>query len=146
MVLAQTTNTQCISVLSEEIAMKCLRVRRLTRAYLTTEIFAPFGNRPLLPPYLHPCAVTAALVLHVAIVQLWGVSSAGLSMGRQTVLRRGERGRQFSLGLATGASLACCEHLMGGERQEYMEDRLCRGRDWEHPFQWQFSVRSETPP
>lgn len=145
MFLAQTTNTLCISVLIEETAMKCLRVRRLTRASLTTEVFATNGSRPLLPPYLRPCAVTAAFGLGLAIVQLWGVRSAGLSRGGQTVLRRGEKGGQFSLGLAARASLPCCEHLMGGDRQECVEDGVCRGRDWEHPFQWQFSVRSETP-
>ena len=68
--------------------MKCLRVRCLTRADLTTEVFATNGSRPLLPPYLRPCAITAALGLDLAIAPLWGVGSAGLCTGGQTALRR----------------------------------------------------------
>lgn len=90
MVLAQTTNTRCISALIEEIAMRCLGVRHRARASLTTEQFAAKGSRPLLPPASAVCCCWLPWGW-IQQWRRWGASTPLVYPGEERPCREGGR-------------------------------------------------------
>lgn len=89
MVLAQTTNTRCISALIEEIAMRCLGVRHRARASLTTEEFATKGSRPL-PPASAMCCCRPPWGW-IQQWRRWGASAPLVYPGEERPCREGGR-------------------------------------------------------